>query len=504
MIRSSSFTSWSAIICLLLALTQHVAAQTTPASTISAGDTAWVLTCVALVFLMTPGLAFFYGGLVESHTVLSTLLMSFVCAAIVTVQFFLWGYAIAFGPSNDGIGGKFWALAGVHLEPYAPYSSTIPHLAFFAYQLTFAVITPALISGSIIGRMRFRSWVIFTLIWSTLVYDICAHWVWSAWQHDGTLKYGWLREWGVLDFAGGLVVHQTSGAAAFVCALIVGKRVDHKPHTQAHSVPFVLLGTALLAVGWIGFNAGSALQATDGIAALACVNTFIGSACAFLTWMMLDMWLIKKVSPVGAATSIVVGLVGITPACGFVSPAASMAIGSITAVASYFSMRLKNFFNVDDALDVTACHGVGGFMGSILTGLFANKDFNPAGNNGAFYGNPRLLGIQIAATLIVIAFSAVVTAGILMIIKYIPFLGLRPTEEEERQGLDFVDHGAEAYIINSVKAAAGDVSLGSSPAASPTSAPMQAPAPIELGIVHFDGKRFELVSASEPSAESKV
>lgn len=415
------------------------------ASTISAGDTAYVIVSGALVLLMTPGLGLFYGGMVGEKNVLNTLMLSMVAMSLLGVQWLTIGYALAFGKGNGFIGGgDFYGAMNVdHLFSYAPYGDNLPHLVFWWFQLTFAMITPALISGTVIGRMRMRTWIIFTLVWATIVYDPVAHWVWSAWESDdGEMKYGWLREAGVLDFAGGAVVHLTSGFSALAAALVIGQPCKLCAEDQAHSIPLVFIGTALLWFGWNGFNGGSALAA-DGIAALATVNTNLSACMGMLTWMALDAYYHKPTS-LGAMTGTVVGLATITPAAGFVRPLSALCFGAVGAVVSFMMIKHAKR-GIADTLDCFFCHGTSGVVGMVMLGLFAEKDMNPGGDNGLFFAWDKhggiFFGYQLLATVVVSAYSFVLTYVILTACKHIPIIGLRPSNEKEVIGLDVSMHG---------------------------------------------------------------
>ena len=406
---------------------------------INTGDTAWVLASTALVMLMTPALGFFYAGLVRRKNVLATIMHSFFILCLISVQWILFGYSLAFGPSLRGIVGDLsWlGLNGVTLEPNPDYAATIPHQLYMAFQMMFAIITPALITGAFAERKRFKAFAIFSILWATLVYDPVAHWVWGA--------GGWLKALGALDFAGGTVVHITAGMSALVAAMVIGKRVglENEP-IEPHDATMTILGAALLWFGWFGFNAGSALAA-NGLAVSAFINTNTAAAMAALAWMTVS-WLHKGVpSALGAAIGAVAGLVAITPAAGFVTPPASILIGLGAGVFCYGAVHLKSLFKVDDALDVWACHGVGGVWGALATGLFATKTINPAGADGLFYGNPGQLVTQLIAVVAVILFSIVMTFVILKLVDVT--IGLRVGEEEERMGLDATQHGELAYQI---------------------------------------------------------
>ncbi len=394
-------------------------------------DTAWMLVATALVLLMTPALAFFYGGLVRSKNALNTMMMSFISFGFVGVLWAVIGYSLAFAPGNDWIGDTSRLfLRGVGLEA----QGTIPHYLFMAYQGTFAIITAALISGAIVERMRFSAYVAFISLWALLVYSPVAHWVWGG---------GWLAKMGALDFAGGTVVHVNAGVAALVAAICVGKRRDYQTKALLpHNVPFTLLGAGLLWFGWFGFNAGSALAASP-IASLAFVTTFLAPMGTLLVWTLLDLVRTGQPTAVGAATAIVVGLVAITPAAGFVGPMSALALGGIAAVPSYFGLLWRAKTSLDDSLDVVAAHGVGGTVGALLTGVFAQKGLNGIAD-GLLFGNPGQLGIQAVAVGAVIVYSGVVSFVLLKVIGLA--LPLRADAEEESVGMDLSQHGEEAYV----------------------------------------------------------
>lgn len=404
------------------------------------GDTAWVLTSAALVLLMTPGLAFFYGGLVRRKNILSILMQCFMMICLITIQWVVVGYSLSFGPDIKGwIGSLAWAgLNGVGQDPNADYAATIPHLAFMIYQCMFAVITPALILGAFAERMKFSSFCVFSLLWATLVYDPLAHWVWGL--------GGFLRNMGALDFAGGTVVHINAGVAALAAALVLGKRQGY-PHKTSppHNLPFAVLGAGLLWFGWFGFNAGSALGA-NGLAASAFVSTHVAAAAAGLTWSILDWKFNKHATMLGMITGAVAGLVAITPAAGFVTAIDAIWIGIGVSVICYISLAfVKVKLGYDDTLDAFGVHGVGGIWGALATGIWANKAVNPAGNNGLAYGNPELFFIQLKATLITIVYSFVVSFILLKIVDMI--MGLRVSEHEERIGLDLTQHRESGYTM---------------------------------------------------------
>lgn len=405
---------------------------------IDAGDTTFSILSSALVFLMTPALAFFYGGMVRKKNVLNTMMNSFVLVALISIQWVIIGYTIAFGPDKSGIiGGLDWlGLKGVGALPNADYAATIPHAAFAIYQMMFAIITPALITGAFAERMRFPAFVAFSLLWATLVYDPLAHWVWGV--------GGWLRNLGALDFAGGTVVHISSGIAGLVAAIVLGKRKGYKTTPMIpHNIPFVVLGAALLWFGWFGFNAGSALAA-NGLAINAFLVTNTSAAAAVLSWVIVEYMHHGKATMLGAATGAVVGLVAITPAAGYVGPLAAIIIGLLVSPMCYFAVSvLKSKLGYDDALDAFGCHGIGGIWGALATGIFASRDINPLGNNGLLYGNLAQLGVQALSVVVTIVFSAVLTFVLLKAIS--AFMKLRVSEPEEDEGLDVTQHGEDAY-----------------------------------------------------------
>jgi Amt family ammonium transporter len=404
-------------------------------------DTAWMLISTALVLLMTPALAFFYGGLVRSKNALNTMMMSFISLGFVGVLWALIGYSLALSP-GVGDGGNNWIgdlrfafLNGVGLaETGAIVPLTIPHALYMAFQATFCIITAALISGAIVERMRFSAYLIFISLWSVFVYAPMAHWVWGS---------GWLADLGAWDFAGGTVVHVNAGAAALVAAMVVGKRSDYgHASILPHNIPTVLLGAGLLWFGWFGFNAGSALAASP-IAGLAFVTTMLAPAATLVVWTFLDMMRSGKPTAVGCATAIVVGLVAITPAAGFISPMSAIALGAIAAVPSYLALIIRVKTGLDDSLDVVAAHGVGGTVGALLTGVFAEKSLNGL-FDGLIAGNPGQVGIQALAVGTAIVFSGGVSFILLKIIGL--FIPLRATQSDEATGLDVTMHGEEAYL----------------------------------------------------------
>ncbi len=393
-------------------------------------DIAWMLVATSLVLLMTPALGFFYGGLVRSKNALNTMMMSVSALGFVGIGWALAGYSIAFAPGNALVGDMSRALLrGVGLEA----QGTIPHLLFFSYQGTFAIITAALISGAIVERMRFGSYLAFLFLWGIVVYAPVAHWVWGG---------GWLSRLGALDFAGGTVVHVNAAAAALVAALVLAPRKDYaRQAILPHNVPFTLLGAGLLWFGWFGFNAGSALGA-NASAALAFTNTMLAPVATLVVWTLLDLVRSAKATAVGAATAIVVGLVAITPAAGFISPLSALLLGAAAAFPSYAALLWRARTRLDDSLDVVAAHGVGGTVGALLTGVLAQKSWNGAAD-GALFGNPRQLAIQAAAVLAVAVYSAGATWGILKLVAL--FARVRATAREEGLGLDVTQHGEEAY-----------------------------------------------------------
>lgn len=433
---------------------QALAAEDEIAKTIAtaqtSADTAFMLVCSALVLLMTPGLAFFYGGFVAKRNILNTLMMSFVLMGIVGVSWILWGYTLAFAPGLPFIGGLQWLLLnGVGLDTtgylgttappeVSTYAGTIPHLAFMMYQGMFAIITPALISGAIVERVSFRAYSLFVLLWSTFIYCPVAHMVWGKGGFLGV--YGGM---GALDFAGGIVVHITCAVSALVAAWMIGPRTKYPQSLSApHNVPFIILGAGLLWFGWFGFNAGSALAA-NGVATYAFINTNTGAAAGTVTWLLLETFFREKPTAIGAATGAIAGLAGITPAAGFVQPQAALLIGSLIAVCCFYAISLKVKLEFDDSLDTFPVHGVAGTIGAILTGIFATKEVNPGGADGLLRGNVNQFLVQLAAVVIVYVISAVGTFILLKIIE--ATVGLRPEPEAEIKGMDITEHGEEGY-----------------------------------------------------------
>ncbi len=403
----------------------------------NAADTTFMMISSALVMFMTPGLALFYGGLVRSKNVLGTVMQSFACLGIVSILWVVYGYSLSFGPDIGGfIGGlDHLFLKGVGLDP-GPYSDTIPGLVFCAFQLMFAIITPALITGAYAERMKFSAFLIFTILWATLVYFPVCHWVWGG---------GWLGNMGALDFAGGTVIHINSGAAALVCALFLGKRRGYgREAFHPHNLPMTILGAGILWFGWFGFNAGSALSAGK-TAALAFFTTQIATGAALLSWIFAEWIFQKKPTTLGAASGAVAGLVAITPAAGFVGPIPAAIIGIVAGALCYGAVFLKSRFGYDDALDVVAVHGIGGFWGALATGLFASLFWNPDGANGLFYGNPGQFMVQVIGAFAAIVYSMILTFIILKLTDML--VGVRVPDEEEVQGLDLTQHSEIGYSL---------------------------------------------------------
>jgi Amt family ammonium transporter len=402
----------------------------------NSGDTAWILMSCALVLMMTPALALFYGGMVRRKNVLSTLTLSYIFMALIGVQWLLFGYSLSFGSDINGLIGSlnFAGFNGVGALPNDDYCKTIPHGLFAAFQMMFAVITPALITGAFVERVNFKSFLLFSVLWATLVYDPLCHWVWG--------QGGWLKQMGVLDFAGGTVVHIAAGFSALAFALVIGPRKGYgKAPMEPHNIPLTVLGAGLLWVGWFGFNAGSALAA-NGVAVNALLTTNTSAATAGLVWMMLS-WLDGRPSPLGIATGMVVGLAAVTPASGFVTPLSAMVIGAVAAPLSYYTMRFRDRHKLDESLDVWACHGIASTWGTIATGLFATIAVNTDGANGLFFGNPKQLGIQLFAVAVTIIFTFGVTYVVAKLLDL--SIGLRVTAIEEEVGLDISSHGERSY-----------------------------------------------------------
>jgi len=423
----------SLLISLFLAGAAFAQTAASPPPKVDSGDTSWLLISAALVMLMTPGLALFYGGMVRTKNVLGTIMYSFIALGVITVQWILYGYSLAFGPDiGHVIGNLKWAgLSGVGLDPFPGYAATVPHQAFMIFQMMFAVITPALITGAFAERFKFKTYLVFLILWATFVYDPLAHWVWGI--------GGWIRDLGGLDFAGGLVVHISAGVAA----LVVGKRKGYGDELMPpHNLTMTLLGAGILWFGWFGFNGGSAV-ASGALATSAFVVTQISAATAALSWMIAE-WAYKgNPTVLGAASGAVAGLATITPASGFVGPLAAIIIGLVAGALCYYAINLKNKFGYDDSLDVVGVHGVGSTWGVLATGLFASKAINAAGNNGLFFGNPSLLGIQALSILSVWIYSFAMTFIILKVLDWT--MGLRVSEDQEISGLDISQHGEAGY-----------------------------------------------------------
>ncbi len=439
-LKSRTILGYLVLILNLTFLADLSFAQESAPPAIDTGDTAWILTSSALVLMMTiPGLFLFYGGLVRSKNTLGTIMQSFIIVGLITIQWVLFGYSLAFGPDKWSIiGGLDWVgLKGVGLDPNPDYAATIPHQAFMIFQMMFAIITPALITGAFAERAKFSTFIIFILLWTTFIYDPLAHWVWGV--------NGWMRNFGALDFAGGTVVHISSGVSALAAAIFFGRRIGYgKEPMPPHNLPFSVIGASLLWVGWFGFNAGSAL-ASGALATSAFVVTHVATAAAALSWMLMD-WIFRgKPTVLGAASGAVAGLVAITPASGFVGPLSSIIIGLIAGILCSTACTLKTKMGYDDSLDVVGVHGVGGTWGAIATGLFASTAINAAGNNGLFFGNPKQLLIQVIAVIATWVFAFVGTLIILSVLKAI--MGLRVTEEEEIMGLDLSQHNEKSYSL---------------------------------------------------------
>ena len=405
-------------------------------NTINSGDTTWLLISSALVLMMTPALAFFYGGMVRKKNMLSTLNLSFIMIGLISVQWVLYGYSLAFGADKGGLIGSFEFLgfSGVGSEP-SSYAPTVPHLAFATFQMMFAIITPALITGAFVERVRFKTYLVFSLLWATMVYDPVCHWVWGT--------GGILGKLGALDFAGGTVVHITAGFSALAFAMAIGKRKGFETTSfEPHHIPFTVLGAGLLWMGWFGFNGGSALAA-NGLAVHAIVTTNTAAASASLVWMILS-WRDGKPSVLGIVTGAVVGLVAVTPAAGFVTPLAALVIGALAAPISYYTIRfIKKRNIIDESLDVFACHGLGGLWGGLATGLFASLAVNDGGANGLFYGNAHQFFVQFAAAIGTGLFAFFVTYVVAKLLDII--VGLRVSDVEEEVGLDISEHAERAY-----------------------------------------------------------
>ncbi len=430
-------TIWFTTAAILLAA---VPARAADASTINSGDTAWLLTSSALVLLMTaPGLALFYGGMVRRKNVLAILMQSFMLAALVSIQWILFGYSIAFSPGYALFGSLHWiGLHGVSAtQPYPDYAATVPHQAYMIFQCMFAVITPALITGAFAERITFRGFLLFSLLWMTFIYDPLAHWVWGV--------DGWLHRLGALDFAGGTVVHISSGTSALAAVLVIGPRRGFlREPMPPHNLTLTLAGAGLLWFGWFGFNAGSALAA-NGLATSAFVATHIGAAAAALGWVFAEWIVLGKPTTLGVASGVVAGLVAITPASGYVGPLSSIVIGAVAGVVCFFAVRLKSRFGYDDALDVVGVHAVGGIWGALATGLFASVAINAAGADGLFFGHPMQFLVQVVAVAASISFAFVGSLILLGITDAL--VGLRVSDDAERAGLDLSEHEESAYDL---------------------------------------------------------
>ncbi|MBI5574603.1 MAG: ammonium transporter [Elusimicrobia bacterium] len=405
----------------------------------NSGDTAFVLISAGLVMLMTPGLAFFYGGMVRRKNVLGVLMQCFIVLCVLSLQWVLFGYSLSFSPGNGPIGSLDWAgLRGVGLEPYPDYAATIPHQAFMIFQAMFAIITPALIIGAFAERMKFSAFLVFTVLWATFVYDPVCHWVWGT--------GGWLKNLGALDFAGGTVVHINAGIAAIVTILIIGRRknYENKP-VPPHNLPFTVLGAGILWFGWFGFNAGSALAA-NGIAANAFVVTNTAAAAAGLSWAILEWFINGKPTIFGTVTGAVAGLVAITPGAGFVGVMSAILIGFSASIICFIAVGLiKPKLGYDDSLDAFGVHGIGGIWGSLACGLFASKLINPAGANGLFFGNPKQFLVQLITVCITIVYTFAMTFIIFKLVDLT--IGVRVTESDETMGLDLTQHREGAYTL---------------------------------------------------------
>lgn len=412
---------------------------TAPAPKVDTGDTSWVLVSTALVMLMTPGLALFYGGMVRRKNVLGTIMQSFMALGVITIIWVLYGYSLAFGPDvGHVIGSLEWiGLKGVGLEPNPDYSATIPHQAFMIFQMMFAVITPALITGAFAERFKFSTYLIFLILWATFVYFPLAHWVWGV--------GGWIRNLGALDFAGGLVVHVSSGVSALAAAIVVGKRKGFgREPMPPHNMTMTFIGAALLWFGWFGFNGGSAI-ASGSLATSTFVVTHIATAAAALSWIITE-WLYRgKPTALGAISGAVAGLVAITPASGFVGPMSSIIIGLVAGILCYMAINLKTKLGYDDSLDAVGVHGAGGTWGAIATGLFASKAINSAGNDGLFFGNPSLLMNQLISISAAWIYAFVVTFVLLKVLDAV--IGLRVDDQSEFVGLDHAQHGESGYVM---------------------------------------------------------
>ncbi|HBQ85072.1 MAG TPA: ammonia channel protein [Syntrophomonas sp.] len=435
------------VVTLVLTAGIPISAGAAETAAVDSGDTSFIFICAGLVMIMTPGLALFYGGMVRRKNVLSILMQCFTVMALVSVQWVLLGYTLAFGPDTGGIiGNLHWlGLHGVGFEPNPELAATIPHQLFVLFQMMFAIITAALITGAFAERMRFTAFIGFILLWTTLVYDPLAHWVWAP--------GGWLRELGALDFAGGTVVHISSGISGLVAALAIGKRITHTQEVLLpHNLPMTMIGAAILWLGWYGFNAGSAL-ASGSLATSAFVATNTSAAAAAISWMAAEWLHHGKPTALGAASGVIAGLVAITPAAGFVTPISSIFIGLFVGPLCYCAVSMvKQRLGYDDALDAFGIHGVGGIFGALATGLLASKSVNPAGADGLLLGNPQLFVAQLVAVTATCLFAVIVTGIILKVLDHL--VGLRVTEEDEEAGLDISQHGEDAYCYTDLSATA--------------------------------------------------
>jgi len=424
----------AAAIALAALLAPAIALADGVASKLDTGNTAWMLVSSAFVLFMTPGLALFYGGMVQRRNVLSTFMFVHFALALITVQWVIVGYSLAFGKTHSGlIGGLDLAL----LRTVTGERGTIPHLAFMAFQMKFAIITPALIAGAFVERMRFAAYVVFALLWTTLVYDPVTHWTWG--------EGGWLARLGVLDFAGGTVVHLTAGIAALVCALVIGRRSGYPQHRALpHNLTMTVTGGGLLWFGWFGFNAGSALEASE-LAALAFCTTHVSAGAAALAWVLAEWVHRRRPTMLGFVSGLVAGLVCITPAAGFVSVAAALLMGTAAGLVCYVAVMQKERLGYDDSLDAFGIHGVGGMLGALLTGVFSRRSLNPAGADGLLAGNARQLGLQALGVVAVGAYAALLTYVVLKLTSLV--VKLRVTPEEETEGLDASQHGESGYSM---------------------------------------------------------
>ncbi|MFH0977545.1 MAG: ammonium transporter [Spirochaetota bacterium] len=406
---------------------------------INQADTVWMLIATAMVMIMTPTLAFFYGGLVRKKNILSVLMQCMVMLCIISVQWVLFGYSLAFGPDKNGlIGGLEWlGLNNVGLIPNNDYFNTIPHLLFMGFQMMFAVITPALMIGAFVERIKFKGFLVFSVLWATLIYDPLAHWIWA--------KGGWLCQMGALDFAGGTVIHLSAGVAALVFILLMGKRSGNNANRSPHNLPFAVLGTGFLWFGWFGFNAGSA-GAANSVAVAAFINTNTAAAAGGLLWMILDWKMNQVPTMLGLATGIVAGLAAVTPGAGYVTPLSALLIGCMSSIICFFFVsRIKKYFGYDDALDVFGVHGIAGILGTLAVGLFATKTVNPGGADGLFYGNAHQLAIQSLMVAVAIVFVAIGTTIIYKLVDIL--IGMRVGNDDEYIGLDLTQHHEAGYTL---------------------------------------------------------